>query len=101
MPIHPIDLQVSIPKSSEVNKVQRTGQDQQQINQHSTDQAVRLSLTAQQQTIQRTFETDREEVKNDDRSKKRKNKQDQENGKNKDKKGDGKEESLGGIDIRA
>jgi hypothetical protein len=99
MPIHPIDLQVSIPKSSEVNKVQRTGQDQQQINQHSTDQAVRLSLTAQQQTVQKAFETDRQEVKNDDRSKKRNKKQENED--EKEKKDREKKDTQGGFDIKA
>ncbi|MDR1204378.1 MAG: hypothetical protein LBL26_02715 [Peptococcaceae bacterium] len=98
MPIHPIDLQVSIPKSGEVNKVQRTGQDQQQINQHSTDQAVRLSLSAQQQTVQKTFETDRQEIKNDDRSKKRKNGREDEKDKKKDKK---EKDAQGGLDIKA
>jgi hypothetical protein len=94
-------LQVSIPKSGEVNKVQRTGQDQQQINQHSTDQAVRLSLSAQQQTVQKTFETDRQEIKNDDRSKKRKNGREDEKDKKDKKEGDGKKDARGGLDIKA
>jgi hypothetical protein len=97
MPINPIDMQVSIPRSGEVNKIQRTGQDQQQINQQAMDQSVKLSLTAQEQTVQKSFEADRQELKNDDRSKKRKKKQD-EGSRQKDK--EPSKDQPGGLDIR-
>ena len=96
MGINPIDFQVAIARTSEVSKITRVTQDQQQINQQLNDESVRLSLTAQLQSIQRPQETDQEELKNDDRSKKRNKKDDKERKKD----DNGNQESSGGLDIK-
>ena len=71
MTINPVDLQVTLPQTGQVNRIQRGLQQQQQIEQQVTVQLVYQEMREKEQTIQKMKATDYNKVHNEDLEKKK------------------------------
>jgi len=66
MTINPVDLQVTLPQTGQVNKIQRGLQQQQQTEQQILGQLIHREMKEKEQTVQKMKHVDHNKIQNED-----------------------------------